>query len=127
MTSSAPARNDRSVTPVDQHVSQRIEQRRRIIGLSQVQLARQIGVSHPQMRKYEVGLDRITVGRLHGIAQALDVDVGWFFEGIAGASSVAEESLESRKMLDLVRNFAAIRGDKHKEAFAHLVRALADT
>jgi hypothetical protein len=74
----------------------RIEQRRRMIGLPLVQLAKQIGLSYPQTRRYEFGPEpysgRPALWHLAGARR----HVGWFFEGITDATSVPEDAPESR-------------------------------
>jgi transcriptional regulator with XRE-family HTH domain len=64
---------------VDRFVSLRIRQRRMMLGLTQQQMAELIGVDYRQAHKYETGVTRITAGRLYRIAQALGVDVGYFY------------------------------------------------
>src|SRR6478609_8282934 len=67
---------------VDHYVSLRIRQRRIMLGLTQQQMAELIGVTYQQAHKYETGINRISAGRLFQIAQALGVDIGYFFEEI---------------------------------------------
>ncbi len=55
---------------MDRHVGIRIRERRTMLGLSQQQLARRVGVTYQQAHKYERGLNRISAGRLHEIALA---------------------------------------------------------
>jgi transcriptional regulator with XRE-family HTH domain len=50
-----------------------------------------IGVSYQHQHRYERGTDRITVGRLHTIVQALDVNVAEFFVGLEGRASVKHD------------------------------------
>ena len=126
MPISAPAKDERSATSVDQHVGKRIARQRRELGLPVTQLAAQLGVSYQQVYKYEQGTNRITSGQLYIIAQMFGVGIGWFFEDIAGALSVPEDSLPVNQMQDLANNFAAISNEMHKEAFAQLVRVIAD-
>jgi transcriptional regulator with XRE-family HTH domain len=114
-----------SAALVDRHVGNRILERRMILGLSLQQLAVLIGVTYQQAHKYERGLNRITAGRLYDIAQALEVPVSWFFEGLAGASALPDTSPRLRMSLELARNFAAISNEKHQEALSHMARALA--
>ena len=66
---------------VDRYVSLRIRQRRIMLGLTQQQMAELIGVTYQQAHKYEKGINRVAAGRLYRIAQALGVEVGYFFEG----------------------------------------------
>lgn len=109
----------------DRHVGSRIRERRVMMGLSQQQLARMIGVTYQQAHKYERGLNRISAGRLFEIAQVLDVTVSWFFEGLAAASDAVESSPRQRMCLELARNFAMIDNEKHQEALSQMARALA--
>ncbi len=67
---------------VDQHVRKRIRQRRNALGMSQEKLAAALGISFQQIQKYEVGANRVAASRLWDIANALEVDIGYFFEGI---------------------------------------------
>ena len=67
---------------IDDHVGQRVRERRNALGMSQEKLADAIGIASQQVQKYEVGTDRVAAGRLWDIAKNLEVDVGYFFEGI---------------------------------------------
>ena len=67
---------------VDHHVRKRIRERRREIGMSQGKLGNALGISFQQVQKYELGINRVAAGRLWDIAKLLEVDVGYFFEGI---------------------------------------------
>jgi transcriptional regulator with XRE-family HTH domain len=109
----------------DRHVGSRIRERRVMMGLSQQQLARMIGVTYQQAHKYERGLNRISAGRLFEIAQVLGVGVSWFFEGLSADSEQHEISPRQRMCLELARNFAMIDNEKHQEALSQMARALA--
>ncbi len=50
--------------------------------MSQEKLAGTIGIAPQQVQKYEVGTNRVAAGRLWGMAKILEVDVGYFFEGL---------------------------------------------
>jgi transcriptional regulator with XRE-family HTH domain len=109
----------------DRHVGARIRERRIMMGLSQQQLAKMIGVTYQQAHKYERGLNRISAGRLFEIAQVLGVPVSWFFEGLADRADAQEMSPRQRMCLELARNFALIDNEKHQEALSQMARALA--
>jgi transcriptional regulator with XRE-family HTH domain len=96
-----------------------------MLGLSQQQLAKMIGVTYQQAHKYERGLNRISAGRLYGIAQVLGVPISWFFEGLKAESVDPSMSQRQRMCLELARNFALIDNDKHQEALSQMARALA--
>jgi transcriptional regulator with XRE-family HTH domain len=109
----------------DRHVGARIRERRVMMGLSQQQLAKMIGVTYQQAHKYERGLNRISAGRLFEIGQVLGVPVSWFFEGLVPDSQTQEASPRQRMCLELARNFALIDNEKHQEALSQMARALA--
>ena len=67
---------------VDAHVGRRVRERRLALGLSQDKLGNALGISFQQVQKYEVGTNRVAAGRLWDMAKILEVDVGYFFEGI---------------------------------------------
>jgi transcriptional regulator with XRE-family HTH domain len=56
---------------LDVEIGRRIRERRRAIGMSQVQLARAIGVTFQQVQKYERGANRVSFSRLMDIVVAL--------------------------------------------------------
>ncbi|MBL6082601.1 helix-turn-helix domain-containing protein [Belnapia sp. T18] len=114
-------------TMVDLHVGRRIRERRRAMGLSQMQLARIIGVTYQQAHKYERGQNRISAGRLFSVAQALAVDPAWFFEGISEHGETQEVAPRQRMCLELVRNFALIKDEKHQEAISNMARSMANS
>ena len=75
-------RQSTALNDVDRYVSLRIRQRRIMLSLTQQQVGDLIGVSDRQAHKYEAGMSKITAGRLYQIAQALGVDVGYFYEDV---------------------------------------------
>jgi transcriptional regulator with XRE-family HTH domain len=114
---------------VDRFVSLRIRQRRIMLGLTQQQMAELIGVTYQQAHKYETGINRISAGRLYQIARALGVEISHFFEDVepGGAAARNQELMpQQRMLLELARNFAAIKSRKHQEALCHLARVLSD-
>lgn len=66
--------------PVDRHVGTRMRARRTVLGFSQDELAKRVGVAFQQIQKYEKGTNRIGASRLFDIANTLNVPVGYFFE-----------------------------------------------
>jgi transcriptional regulator with XRE-family HTH domain len=111
---------------IDRDVGARMRERRIMLGLTQQQLAELIGVTYQQAHKYERGINRIAVGRLEGIAQALGVGVGYFFEGTEANQSSFKASTQQRLLLELARSFIAIPSRMHQEAICNLARAMAD-
>ncbi|MGD9510083.1 MAG: helix-turn-helix domain-containing protein, partial [Geminicoccaceae bacterium] len=68
-------------TELDRYAGGRMRERRILLGLTQRQLARLVGLSSDRVSRYESGGLRPLACRLHEIARVLDVDVAYFFEG----------------------------------------------
>jgi transcriptional regulator with XRE-family HTH domain len=70
----------------DSQVGESIRAHRLAAGMSQVDLARQLGVSFQQVQKYEKGTNRVGAGRLPQIAEIFGVPIGALFKGTIDAS-----------------------------------------
>jgi transcriptional regulator with XRE-family HTH domain len=114
----------RRVEEVDRQVARRVRERRLALGIGQAELAPRLGVSPQQVHKYETGESRLTIGRLHAVAEALGVDVGHFYEGLQ-TPTPADLAHGGRPGLALARNFAAIADPRRQRALLALARALA--
>jgi transcriptional regulator with XRE-family HTH domain len=66
---------------LDLHVGRRVRWRRRLLGLTQSNLADLIGVRFQQVQKYEAAANRLSAAMLWKLAGALGVDVQYFYEG----------------------------------------------
>ena len=111
---------------IDRYVGARMRQRRTMLGLTQQQMAELIGVTYQQAHKYEKGINRVAAGRLYSIAQALGVEVSYFYEGIEAADRFVP-SPQQRMLLDLARNYLNIPVREHQKAVLALTRALAES
>ena len=92
----------------DRHIGARLRERRLSLGLTQQGLAELIGVTYQQAHKYEKGVNRIAGGRLYTIAQALGVEVGYFYDGIGAEPGAFAPTAKQRRLLELSRNFVGI-------------------
>ena len=80
-------------TDIDLHLGKRLRRRRRLLGLTQQQLASVCGVRFQQIQKYECGANRISAARIWQLAEALDVPVGYFFDGLSSRHEGMDEEL----------------------------------
>ncbi|MFU8881838.1 MAG: helix-turn-helix domain-containing protein [Rhodobacterales bacterium] len=128
---------------VDVHVGKRIRHRRWLLGMTQQQLAEQVGIKFQQIQKYETGANRVSASRLWDIADSLGVTIGFFFEGlhtatpakIDGAEELprvgpavktgASDLLGDREAMDLVRTYYSIPENQRRRLF-DLARVLSD-
>ncbi len=117
--------------PVDVHVGKRIRHRRWMVGMTQQQLAEQVGIKFQQIQKYETGMNRVSASRLWDISEALSVPINFFFEGLEGGASKETESalpgdiLADKEALELVRSYYAIPENQRRRLF-ELARVLSD-
>jgi len=118
--------------PVDVHVGKRVRHRRWLTGMTQQQLAEQVGIKFQQIQKYETGANRVSASRLWDIADALDVPVSFFFEGLeeehkesTGNSMLPADLMGDKEALDLVRSYYAIPENQRRRLF-ELARVLSD-
>lgn len=82
----------RKTVAVDVHVGRAVRTARLTMGISQTALGNELGVTFQQIQKYENGLNRIGVGRLHAIARVLEVPLTYFFEGLDGINKRQKEN-----------------------------------
>ncbi|MDF1668744.1 MAG: helix-turn-helix transcriptional regulator [Roseovarius sp.] len=118
--------------PVDVHVGKRIRHRRWLVGMTQQQLAERVGIKFQQIQKYETGANRVSASRLWDIADALDVQISFFFEGLetdadqkSSSDQVPGDLLGDKEALDLVRSYYAIPENQRRRLF-ELARVLSD-
>jgi len=67
---------------IDIFLGRRLRRRRRLLGLTQEQIAGACGVRFQQIQKYECGANRMSAARLWRLSQALEVPVAYFFDGL---------------------------------------------
>ncbi len=119
--------------PVDVHVGKRVRHRRWMVGMTQQQLAEQVGIKFQQIQKYETGMNRVSASRLWDIADALDVPVSFFFEGIDEKvkssdiehGGVPGDILGDKEALELVRSYYAMPENQRRRLF-ELARVMSD-
>lgn len=123
---------------IDIHVGKRLRRRRRLLGMTQHQLAVAIGIRFQQIQKYECGANRITASRLYELAVALTVPVGYFFEGLStsGAANdstdtpandreLAADVMSQKETLELIRAYYKL-GERPRRRLLDLAKALQD-
>ena len=119
---------------VDVHVGKRTRQRRWLVGMTQQKLAERVGIKFQQIQKYETGANRVSASRLWDIADALEVDIAFFFEGLraeqdssaeATTSAIPADMMGDKEAMDLVRSYYAIPENQRRRLF-ELARVLSD-
>ena len=108
---------------IDHHIAARMRERRTTLGLTSQQVAEVLGITYQQLYKYEKGANRISAGRLHALARALEVEPAYFYEGL-GSGEPTRPTARQRQMIELARNFTVL-SRRQQEALAEMARALA--
>ena len=119
----------RSVGARDAEIGRLVRAQRKKLGWTQTDLAARIGVTFQQVQKYENGTNRISIGRLTRIAEALDVPPTFFFarETKAGVATgnKSREFLAAPGALRLIRAFDRFPGRELRTAFVEFAESLA--
>jgi transcriptional regulator with XRE-family HTH domain len=110
---------------IDKHVGQRLRDRRRILDLSQQDIAHILGISYQQVQKYECGLNRISAGRLYMLGHIMHVPVSYFYEGLPPAEDMMSGRLDASDMI--LPNVEALPNANIRDALSDLVRAIRDS
>ena len=115
---------------IDVNVGRRVRLQRTILGLSQVDLGKLVGLTFQQIQKYEQGDNRIGSSRLYDLSQALRVPITFFFVDLEKNISEDEDSnikndpAARRETLELVRAFGKIQDEGVKSAIVELITEL---
>jgi transcriptional regulator with XRE-family HTH domain len=113
--------------------------RRKLLGVSQEQLADSLGLTFQQVQKYERGANRVSASKLYEIAKTLQVPVSFFFDGLADpmdgsdgdeigqqAERIVQEFLTTPEGLELAEVFPKIGRGRVRRQVLDLVRAMAE-
>jgi transcriptional regulator with XRE-family HTH domain len=117
--------------PLDIALGSRIRLRRRELGYSQEQLAREVGITFQQVQKYEHGTNRVSFSRLVEIAQALGCGVT---DIVGDLDKPGQDKAFSRHLVslnepgatELLDAYASITQPKHRRAILNLAKQLAE-
>jgi transcriptional regulator with XRE-family HTH domain len=119
---------------IDLHLGRRLRRRRRLLGLTQQQLATAVGIRFQQIQKYECGANRISAARLWQLAEALEIQVAYFYEGLAEAQARRDRDPQSaegrngevmarKETMDLIRAYYQL-GERPRRRLLDLAKSL---
>ena len=115
--------------PLDAMVGAKIRILRIDRGLSQTDLAHQIGVTYQQIQKYEKGANRVGAGRLARFAAVLGVSIGELFESAKGKPAVSNspfQLLSAPGALRVLKAYVRTSDPRVRHAIANLIEGIAD-
>jgi transcriptional regulator with XRE-family HTH domain len=129
--------------PVDVHVGRRIRLRRTLLGLSQMTLAEEMGISFQQLQKYERGSNRVSSSRLFDLSRIMNVPLAYFFDEMDGdvekqspaalhgrvpkAFELKQDPASKRETLELVRAYYGIENRDVRQRLTNMIRTIASS
>jgi transcriptional regulator with XRE-family HTH domain len=105
-----------------------------LLGLTQQQLASAVGIRFQQIQKYECGANRISAARLWQLSEALEIPIGYFYDGINEAQTRKErepivadtrtgEVMARKETMDLIRAYYQL-GERPRRRLLDLAKSL---
>ena len=115
---------------IDLHLGRRLRRRRRLLGLTQQQLADSVGIRFQQIQKYECGANRISAARLWQLSEALQAPVSYFYDGLGSGQDAGScddrgggEVLARKETMDLIRAYYQL-GERPRRRLLDLAKSL---
>lgn len=133
-------RDPKQINFIDNHVGIRIKKRRNELNYSQDDLGRKVSLTFQQIQKYEKGINRVSSSKLFEIAEAMTVEISYFFDGLTQdnytRNSVFEFSdsaandydcgtVPIKEIRQLVKAFSSISDDKIRKDIYRVVKGFA--
>ena len=101
------------------HIGDRLRLARLMCKITQQELAGEIGISYPQLQKYENGVNRISSPTLYIVSNILQVPLDFFFEGMDN-HRISDPALElTLQKINLLQTFEALTDEQKKDFLNH--------
>ena len=101
------------------YVGERIKLIRKIRNVTMNDMASRLGITRKQLQNYESAQTNIGISRLWQISQLMDVDIGFFTEGLNENKPVVDN-----ESLNFIKMFNRIRDKKTKAAILGLLKEI---
>ncbi len=126
---SEASRGARRADETDIELGQRLWQLRLHRGVTRREAAERLGVTAQQVQKYELGQDRLSIGRLVRLASLLETPLPVLIDGLGEQEGAAEPALERAQRhaesCALMQSFALIERGELREMVLNLADRLA--
>ena len=123
------SRGARRADETDIELGQRLWQLRLHRGVTRREAAERLGVTAQQVQKYELGQDRLSIGRLVRLASLLETPLPVLIDGLGEQDGAAEPALERAQRhaesCALMQSFALIERGELREMVLNLADRLA--
>ena len=124
---------------VDKKVSRKLKMRRIMLGCSQHDLGKAVGVSIQQIQKYEKATNRISSGKLFAFSKFLKVPVTYFFDESDDSSNIIEaifpedqsvydvsnkDAVTEKEIVSLIKAFSEVKNPQSRRKIIELVKTM---
>lgn len=118
---------------LDIHFGRILRSKREILGLSQKDLADELGISSQQLSKYEKGLNRISAGNIYHVSLILKEPACNFFSGLPSQSQCHHQPISlsdehtppSKEAHEILRIFYSINNSEIRKKLKETIKAIA--
>lgn len=110
----------KQVGAIDVAVAARVRTHRKALGLSQTDLAKELGVTFQQVQKYENGTNRIGAGRLYEMADVLQVPIHALYPERSANATTEDASGRDQAMQKISQMIASADGWRLCQAFSKI-------
>ncbi len=126
-----------TTNPLDLHLGKKLREIRTMSGMSQAEVGELIGVSLQQIRKYEVGISRISASKLYEFSQIFHKPISGFFDDYIAdedfhniefkseADCCKLEEEKNQETMSLIQAFNRIRSFEVRESVIMLLKSIA--
>lgn len=110
-------------TNCDKKIGEVLKFLRKLKGVSQASIAKQIGVSFQQVQKYENGKNRISASNLYKICQILEVNIAEFYEQVFDEKkfSILQSITNSQETIRMANAWNYINDENFKNSIINLI------
>ena len=124
MRDASPASPIKSLNLFNVEVGDRLRTRRLALRLSRAEVGEALDLNRQQVRKYKSGVDELSAGRLHQLAQVLGVELTYFLDDVCSVNG-RQSPPNLNECLQLFRAFIAVRNANVRKIITDLVVSLA--
>ncbi|WP_193227782.1 helix-turn-helix domain-containing protein [Aureimonas psammosilenae] len=113
-----------SKDPVDTHIGSRLRMLRDRRGATLQDAGQAVDLTYQQIRKYELGENRLSASTLYRLAAFFDVEPSFFFEGLAPVRTAARPDSQGTNDAELQAVLDRIENEEVRHHLASLIRIL---
>lgn len=84
-----------AISDLDEHIGKKLREARITAGYSREVLAKKLGVTIPQIQKYETGATRLTASSIYILSEIFNLEISYFYDGYTSADAKGVKPIET--------------------------------